>query len=201
MPLWLPSFLSTLPPHPRPTRPIMPADSIIPPSSRCLWFVQGGGHKGNRCKSCGRKEPHHHSPASGSPAHNLEANPTVTQQHAPSCPPASSSDATVVRAILDQYSTHTRPQLIRQEVVTGLRKMLPRAAKRGTQGRPGTGNGSTDIHAGGSRARGLGQGLGRTVPVARTIKVGRLMVTPHGLTKVRVLTFITILHVAKVLTM
>ncbi|KAG6380631.1 hypothetical protein JVT61DRAFT_4997 [Boletus reticuloceps] len=151
-----PAFL-----HPTSLTLCMSADVPSSITLSCPRFVPGGGRKGNRCKMCQRKERHHS---------NVAHSTNPAQQHAASCPPSPDNP---IQTILDQY-TRTRPKAIpqpRHEAVTGLRKMPPRAAKRGTRGFTGTGGVSVDS------SRGLSQ--------ERAIKIGRLMMTPHGLTAVR----------------
>ncbi|KAF9219400.1 hypothetical protein BS17DRAFT_821770 [Gyrodon lividus] len=130
----------------------------------CTRFVLGGGHKGNQCTTCQRKQ-HHHPTPSGNPH---VTNPEPTQQHAVSCPPPSA----LVQNILNRYThSHSQPQittpqleLVCHKAVSGLRKMPPHAAKLKTHGFMPV----NTTHAGSSH-------------VECAIKVGMLFMTPHGL--------------------
>lgn len=147
-------------------------------SAECTQFIAGGGRKGNRCTTCRQKQHRHPTPSDGNPP--VTTNLVSTQQHAASCPPPPENP---VQDILDRYTrSHSQPriitpqlELVRHEVVSGLRKMPPRAAKVKTLTR-----GFMPVNA-----------MTRTstssrVQVERAVKIGMLFMTPRGLGQVSV---------------
>ena len=147
-------------------------------SAECTQFIAGGGRKGNQCTTCRQKQHRHPTPSDGNPP--VTTNLVSTQQHAASCPPPPENP---VQDILDRYTrSHSQPriitpqlELVRHEVVSGLRKMPPRAAKVKTLTR-----GFMPVNA-----------MTRTstssrVQVERTVKIGMLFMTPRGLGQVSV---------------
>ncbi|KIK81261.1 hypothetical protein PAXRUDRAFT_27923 [Paxillus rubicundulus Ve08.2h10] len=134
--------------------------------TKCLDVMTCSGCKGNWCTMCQQKQCHHPTPSDNPHV----ANPEPTQRHAASCPPP----PVLVQDILDWYTrSHSQPRittpklkLFHHEVVSGLHKMPPCAAKLRTST-----HGFMPVnmtHAGSSC-------------VECAVKVGMLFMTPHGL--------------------
>ncbi|KAH0827526.1 hypothetical protein J3R83DRAFT_4239 [Lanmaoa asiatica] len=150
-------------------------------SGPCLQFVPGAGRNGDRCSTCHKKEYHHHHLSTDSTPVASSFNPpphsfSSTNNDPNSAPGPAASNT--VQAIINRYATQVpsgssmqlrpratpTPTITRSEASSGFRKKVPPVS---------------------SKSKNIGRqirGASRTPP-NQMVKVGAVVMLPHGLTK------------------